>query len=87
MKKLIYFLCLSLIVIGCNKETTETIVIVEVPAEEDPDDYDGDDVKKIIEEVDGANPHGPCSYEENNLPAKVKVNEEAILYSYELFYE
>lgn len=69
MKKLLYISMIGLLLMACTKEK-ETIIIVEVPVEgdpvqEDPDDIDGDGVKNIIEEIDGTNPQGPCSYNSN----------------------
>ena len=59
MRKIIFILSLSLFAFGCTKET---IIIVEVPAESNPEDIDGDGVKNNIEVLDGTNPQGPCSY-------------------------
>lgn len=64
MQKYICLMFLSLVLIGCTKETKE-IIIVEVgpdSIQQDPDDRDGDGVKNIIEEIDGTNPQAPCSY-------------------------
>ena len=59
MKKLLYILFVVLLLSACTKET---IIIVEVPAEESADDTDGDGVKNSIEETDGTDPEEPCSY-------------------------
>lgn len=50
--------------------TKETIIIVEVPAEESADDTDGDGVKNSIEETDGTDPEAPCSYLETQQKFK-----------------
>jgi hypothetical protein len=47
---------------SCTKEENS-----ENPNANDPsEDFDGDGVKNIIEEVDGTNPQGACSYDSNH---------------------